>query len=70
MDYRVDTDYLIDAFSRLIACDSPVGYYRDMEPLFTSMVEELGHHVFRDRKHTLYVRVEGRDRSRTVCLGF
>lgn len=69
MDYRVDTDYLIDAFSRLIACDSPVGYYRDMEPLFTSMVEELGHHVFRDRKHTLYVRVEGRDRSRTVCLG-
>lgn len=69
MEFTVDKDYLLETFTRLIGCDSPVGYYREMEPLMTSMIAELGHHAFRDRKHTVYVRVPGRDRSRTVCLG-
>ena len=69
MEFTVDKDYLLETFARLIGCDSPVGYYREMEPLMTSLVAELGHHAFRDRKHTVYVRVPGRDRSRTVCLG-
>lgn len=67
MEFTADKDYLLDVFTRLIGCDSPVGYYREMEPLMTSLVAELGYHAFRDRKHTVYVRVGGGATAPAPC---
>lgn len=67
--YPVDAVWTLETTRRLIECDSTVGYYPEIEPLLKGMVEELGYEMFWDRKHTGYVRVPGRDRSHTVCLG-
>lgn len=67
--FEADKDYLLETMAKLIACDSPVGYYKLMQPVMEELVEAMGYHGFHDRKHTFYVRVAGKDRSRTVCLG-
>ena len=69
MDNSIDAAYLTEIFHELVEVDSPVGYYADIEPYMASKVAEWGYEMYWDRKHTGYVRVPGRDRSRCVCVG-
>ena len=65
----VDPRFLLDTLRTLVECDSPVGYYAEIEPLMSSLVGQWGYALEWDRKHTGYVRVPGRDHDRCVCLG-
>ena len=67
--YGADPSWLVETTRRLVAVDSTVGYYAQIEPVLAQMVGELGFGLTRDYKHTCYVRVPGRDRTRSVCLG-
>lgn len=69
MDIAPNADFLVNTTKRLVECDSPVGYYADIEPLMEQIVGAYGYQMTWDRKHTGYVRIEGRDHSKTVCLG-
>lgn len=65
----IDAAWLVDTLHELVDVDSPVGYYADVEPMLAAKVAEWGYEMYWDRKHTGYVRVPGRDRSRCVCVG-
>lgn len=69
MEYAIDRDYLVKTTKRLVECDSPVGYYADVEPLMRELVGECGYEMTWDRKHTGYVRIEGKSHERCVCMG-
>ena len=64
----IDATWLVDTLHELVDVDSPVGYYVDVEPMLAAKVAEWGYEMYWDRKHTGYVRVPGRDRSRCVCV--
>ena len=65
----VDAGWLVDELGRLVALDSPVGYHAAVLPYLEGRLAEWGYATEVDNKHTLYVRVPGRDRSRCVCVG-
>ncbi|MCI1665586.1 MAG: peptidase M42 [Atopobiaceae bacterium] len=62
-------DFLTDTLRRLVECDSPVGYNVDIKPLMEGIFRGYGLDMTWDRKGTGYVRLEGRDSSRCVCMG-
>jgi putative aminopeptidase FrvX len=52
----------------LIEIPSPVGYYTEMRPYLEKLVLGLGYEVTYDNRDTAYIRVEGEDTSKTVCV--
>lgn len=69
MDIKIDKDFLVRTTQKLVACDSPVGYYPKIESLLKTMVVAYGYEMNYDRKHTGYVRLEGKSHEKCVCLG-
>ncbi|SEH66754.1 MULTISPECIES: M20/M25/M40 family metallo-hydrolase [Atopobiaceae] len=69
MSYQIDARYLTDTLEELVKVDSPVGYYADIHAYLRSKFAELGYEMTVDNKATAYVRVPGKDSSKSVCLG-
>ena len=69
MNLQWDWDYLLDTMKKLIETPSPVSYFEQVNPLMEQLAASLGYEVEYDRKHTIYIKVPGKDRTRTVCVG-
>ncbi|MEG0470375.1 MAG: M42 family metallopeptidase [Longicatena sp.] len=54
---------------KLIETPSPVGYYEQIQPVFEELAHQYGYEVSYDRKRTAYIKVEGNDTSKTICVG-
>lgn len=69
MNYHVE-EATIERFTReLIETPSPVSYYEEIHPLMERIARQIGYTITYDRKRTAYIRVEGEDTSKTVCVG-
>ena len=69
MNYEVDDQFLVRTLKKLVKCDSPVGYYPEIHELMGRIVSQWGYELTFDRKATAYVRVPGKDCSKTVLVG-
>lgn len=69
MEIRIDREYLLESFRRVVNVPSPVGYYVKLNPVLAEMAAELGYTVTYDNKSTAYITLEGEDNSRTVLVG-
>ena len=65
----VDREYLIRCMRELIQTPSPVGCYEEITPLIEAYAAELGYQISCDRKHTIYITVDGQDNTKTVMVG-
>lgn len=69
MKYNYDPMYTISCFRELVNTPSPVGYYREGNPVIERIAASLGCEVSFDNKSTAYICLEGQDNSKTVMLG-
>lgn len=69
MELQWNWEYLTEVMRRLIETPSPVSYYEEINPLMEKLAAELGYEVTYDRKHTVYIKVPGKNREKTVCVG-
>ena len=69
MELQIDTQYILDTFRTLVNTPSPVGYYREINPVVAQMAKELGYEVTYDNRNTVYITVDGQDNSKTVMIG-
>ncbi|MBQ8215031.1 MAG: M42 family metallopeptidase [Clostridia bacterium] len=65
---KIDLSYLLKTMQALIDTPSPTGYYVKIKPVLEEIVAELGYTVSYDHRDTAYIRVEGQDPSKTVCV--
>ena len=68
MKYQVDGKNIVDYFERIIQVPSPVGYYRELNPVLAEMAKELGYDMTFDQKGTAYITVDGEDNTKTVQI--
>lgn len=69
MSYEVDASYLVQTLRECVEVESPVGYYPEIHAWLRETLAEMGYEMTVDNKATAYVRVPGRDSSKTVCVG-
>ncbi len=69
MDFTINQDYILHTMKEFIQTPSPVGYYEETNPLLARFANELGYQVEFDRKKTGYIKVPGKDTTRTICIG-
>lgn len=67
MDF--DQKYCLKCLQDLIETPSPVSYYEEVNPVVAKYAQELGFKVTYDKKHTVYLTMEGQDSSKTVMIG-
>ncbi len=65
---EIDRSYLLNTMQKLIDTPSPTGYYVKIKPVLEEIAAELGYTVSYDNRDTAYIRVEGQDPSKTVCV--
>lgn len=53
----------------LIEVPSPVSYYDEIHPKIEELAQSFGYTITYDRKRTAYIYVEGKDKTKTVCVG-
>ena len=68
MKFNIDTQYLLDAFKRLVYTPSPVGYSNKMKPVVEDIAAELGLSVTYDNREATYITLEGENTSKTVLI--
>ena len=61
MKYAFDPEYTLSCFRTLVNVPSPVGYYRQMNPVMERFAAELGCAFELDNKSTPYFVLEGED---------
>lgn len=66
---NIDTVFIMNTLKKLIQVPSPMGYYEKMKPVLEACAAELGYAVSYDNRDTAYIRVAGKDPSKTVCIG-
>lgn len=69
MGVTLDQDYLLAVMKKFINTPSPVSYYEEINPLLEQLAHDLGYEVSYDRKHTGYIKVPGRNKEKTICVG-
>lgn len=69
MKFQVDMDYFIRCFRQLVETPSPVGYYREMNPVLMELAASFGMELTFDNRGTPYLVLEGEDNSKTVMVG-
>lgn len=69
MKHNFDPMYTVSCFEKIVNVPSPVGYFRDMNPVIEEMAASLGYEVSYDMKSTAYITLEGCDNSKTVMVG-
>lgn len=67
MKYPVDAHFLIECFKTLVHVPSPVGYYKELEPVLEEMAAPYGSMTY-NNKRTAYLTLEGEDNSKTVMI--
>ena len=67
--HNIDIKYIVDLAREFIETPSPTGYYVKMKPMIEKYASMLGYTVTYDNKSTAYIKVEGEDTSKTVCIG-
>jgi putative aminopeptidase FrvX len=65
---KIDLSYLLKTMQALIETPSPTGYYVKIKPLLEALALELGYTVSYDNRDTAYIKVEGEDPTKTVCV--
>ena len=70
MEYHVEETTIAALTRTLIETPSPVSYYEEIHPLMERLAKKYGHTLTYDRKRTAYIRVEGEDTTKTVCVGY
>lgn len=69
MKYNYDPMYTVSLFEKIVNVPSPVGYFREMNPIIEEIASSLGCSVSYDNKSTAYITLDGRDNSKTVMIG-
>ena len=69
MKYNIDTHYLTNTFRRIIYVPSPVGYYKELNPVLEDMAKELNLTVTRDNRSTTYITIPGKNPNKTIMVG-
>ncbi len=69
MEYAIDQEYLLKTMEEFINTPSPVGYYDEVNPLLVRYAAALGYEVEFDNKKTGYIKIPGKDASKTICVG-
>ncbi|MBQ8399833.1 MAG: peptidase M42, partial [Clostridia bacterium] len=65
---EIDRSYLLETMQKLIDTPSPTGYYVKIKPVLEALAGALGYTVSYDNRDTAYIKVEGTDPSKTVCV--
>lgn len=65
---KIDRQYLLDSFLRIIKVPSPVGYYEQLNPVFEEMAGELGYKVTYDNKRSAFIQIEGNKHDKNVII--
>ena len=65
---EIDRSYLLETMQKLIDTPSPTGYYVKIKPVLEALAGELGYTVSYDNRDTAYIKVEGQDPTKTVCV--
>ena len=66
---EMNRKFLVETMKELIEVPSTVSYYDEIHPYLETKAKALGYDVFYDHKRTAYVKLEGKDTSKTVCIG-
>ena len=69
MRYRVDMDFFVNTFRRIVNTPSPVGYYPLLNPVLEELATSFGKRITYDRRGTPYIVLEGDDNSKSVMVG-
>lgn len=69
MKYTISQETIERVTREMINTPSPVSYYDEIHPKLETMAKEFGYEIFYDRKRTAYIKMEGKDTSKTVCVG-
>lgn len=69
MTYNVNEKTIEEITRTLIETPSPVSYYDEIHPLMEQLAKLFGYTISYDRKRTAYIRVEGNDTSKCICIG-
>lgn len=69
MRFQVDMEYFVKCFRKLVETPSPVGYYREMNPVLAELAGSFGMELTFDKRGTPYLALEGKDNSKTVLVG-
>ena len=69
MEMNIDKKELVELCEEFINVPSPVSYYEEVGALLEKKAAEFGYEVTYDRKRTAYITLEGKDNSKTVCMG-
>lgn len=69
MNLRPDMAYFQQCFHELVNTPSPVGYYREFNPVLARYAESFGYSLTFDRRGTPYIILDGEDNSKTVMIG-
>lgn len=65
----MNKDTMIKLLEEVINIPSCVGYYRELTPYMKSLCESYGLTFFEDEKNTCYMKMEGCNHDKTVCVG-
>lgn len=68
MKYQINAERLLGYMEKIINIPSPVGYYKELNPILAKMAEELGLAMTFDQKGTAYITLDGEDNSKTVQI--
>lgn len=63
------TDEMLKDLEELINTPSVVGFYPEIHKKLNEIVSKMGYTLEFDNKRTAYVRIPGKDTSKTVCVG-
>lgn len=69
MKFQVDMEYFVQCFRQLVDTPSPVGYYREMNPVLEKIAASFGLELTFDNRGTPYLMLDGEDNSKTVMIG-
>lgn len=69
MIFKLDMQYLVDCFRRIVETPSPVGFYTLLNPILEKEAAEFGYSVTYDRRGTPYITLAGEDNTKTVLIG-
>lgn len=69
MAIQCDPQRLVGLLHELVDVDSTVGYYPEIHAWLRKRLADMGYQMTVDNKATAYVRVPGRDHTKTVCMG-
>ncbi len=69
MAIQCDPQRLVCLLRELVDVDSTVGYYPEIHAWLRKRLADMGYQMTVDNKATAYVRVPGRDHTKTVCMG-